>query len=155
VVLNDVIIQEYETKIQHKEEKMENEIIRKKDKAESNVEELETQLQNELNNEKEIRAKFQAENIELESVIDKYKSQYEAQIALLTAENEALTSKAATLESEKIELEDKLQGPGNESIYGSEVSKETEDQGEMEKLREEIKEVKEALRNSKDRFEKT
>ena len=155
MVLNDVIIQEYETKIQHKEEKMENEIIRKKDKAESNVEELETQLQNELNNEKEIRAKFQAENIELESVIDKYKSQYEAQIALLTAENEALTSKAATLESEKIELEDKLQGPGNESIYGSEVSKETEDQGEMEKLREEIKEVKEALRNSKDRFEKT
>lgn len=149
-MINDVIVQEYETKMQRKEEA--SKPGEEKASAEG-PKDAEEQLQNELNNEKEMREKFQAENVELESAIDKYKAQYETQIASLTAENEGLTSKVQTLESEKIELEGKLQG--DESIIKSETEDTKEDQGEdVEKLRREVEELKEALKGSKDRFEK-
>lgn len=117
--MNEVIIQEYEAKINEKTNEMVN------FQFESGSEDPKTPLQGlselersdlmqELNSERMIREKLQSENEALENAMAKTRLQYESRVAALATENEQLTNKISELESERIDQEEKLQNAVNE-----------------------------------------
>jgi len=112
--MNEVIIREYEAKINEKT----NEIVNFQFEAtpEDNktplqgLSELErSDLMQEINSEKMIREKLQNENEELEKAMAKTRIQYESRISALTVENEQLINKISELENERIDQEERLQ----------------------------------------------
>lgn len=107
-------MQEYEAKINEKN----NEIANFQAESVSRgiqalpPEELQSEtaeLIQELMSERNIREKLMIENAELEADLNRYKVEYEGQIASLTVENEELTARIAALENETVEQEEQLQ----------------------------------------------
>ena len=126
---NEVIVQEYEAKINEKTSELATiqaeGVSQGIQAALPESLDFETaELMQELISERNIREKLQSENTELERDLNRYKVEYEGQIASLTVENEELIARITALENETVEQEEKLQSLRNElQVKQSEVQK--------------------------------
>jgi chromosome segregation ATPase len=127
--MNEVIVQEYEAKINEKTTELANiqaeGISQGMQAALPEALDFETaELMQELISERNVREKLQSENTELETDLNRYKVEYEGQIASLTVENEELIARITALENETVEQEEKLQDTMSElQVKQSEVQR--------------------------------
>lgn len=118
--MNEIIVQEYEAKINEKTDELANYQAEGMSKGIQALlpdsAELETaELMQEIISERNIREKLQNENAELAADLNRYQVEYEGQIAALTVENEELITRITALENETVEQEERLESVLNEA----------------------------------------